>query len=111
MAVGTHFFLSKHNFTWPCSVPGLWWRDAQSPCPPRSASPGVPSHAPVTGPCSMPAPGLALYVYHFMKSPTSAYEIRVSLTSLLEAKTLRLEEMSSKVAPSVFDLHGAIPLL
>lgn len=66
---------------------------------------------PVTGPCRMPAPGLALYVYHFMKSPTSAYEIRASLTFLLEAKTLRLEEMSSKVALSVFDLHGAIPLL
>lgn len=47
---------------------------------------------------------LGLYLHHFIKSSTPAYEIRSGLTSLLEAKMLRLVEITSKLALNFSDL-------
>lgn len=58
----------------------------------------------------MPGTVLGLYMHHFLKSSTPAYEIRSRLTPCLESKTLRLEEISKKVTLNFSDLHGATSL-
>lgn len=55
----------------------------------------------------MPATVLGLYLHHFITSSILAQETRSPLTPCVEAKTLRLEEMSTKVTLNFFDRHGA----